>query len=64
MKLYHGIKEDVNKKNINDDHKMLLHMVLIYFIFGNSMNIFREWIRSNAEEHNMRPEKYAKIIYN
>lgn len=62
-KLFQSTIEDVNKKDIDDDHKILLHLVLTYHMFTHAINVFNDWIRIGAEEHHMKPDKYAKIIY-
>ena len=63
VKLYRSTIENVDKKDIDDDHKTLLHLVLTYHMFTNAINVFNEWIRVGAEEHDMKSDKYAKIIY-
>lgn len=63
VKLFRSTIKDVDKKDIDDDYKTLLHLVLTYHMFTHAINVFNEWIRVGSEEHHMKPDKYAKIIY-
>lgn len=63
IKLFRSIVEDINKKDIDDNYKVLFHLVLAFYIFDGAIKSFDEWIKTGAEEHQMIPDKYIKIIY-
>jgi hypothetical protein len=62
-KLFRSIIEDVKKKDLDDNYKILLHLVLSYYIFTTALKACDDWIKEAAAEHNMKPEKYIKIMF-
>lgn len=62
-KLVESLGEETNKKDMDDHYLVLYHMVLSYFTFKTAMTSYNKWIKEVAAEHNMKPDKYAKIIY-
>jgi len=62
-KLYKGIGENVVDRNLDDEYKVLLNMVLAYYLFSSGIKAYNEWIKKEAAEHNMKPEKYIKIMF-
>lgn len=63
IKLFKGVIEDVESKNLDDDYMILLHTVLTYYIFSNALRAYDDWIKEEAALHNMKHEKYIKIIF-
>ncbi len=63
VKLFEIITEEVNKKNLDGNYKSLFHLVMSYFIFIGAITAYDEWIKEAAAEHNLKPEKYIKIIF-
>jgi hypothetical protein len=64
LKLFRCIAEDVDKTDLDGNHKSLFHLVLTYFIFNGAIMAYDEGIKEAAAEHNMKPEKYIKIMFN
>ena len=63
VKLFEGVIEDVDNKNMDDNYKILLHLVVTYYIFNTANKSYDDWIKEEAAEHNMKPEKYIKVIF-
>lgn len=63
MTLLSNMKEDIEKKDLDDNYKILFHMLLSYFIFNDAIKVYNEWIKEDAAKHNMKPEKYIKTIF-
>ncbi len=63
IKLSKNLTDYVGNKELSDDYKILFHLVLAYYIFNSSLNAYDEWIKGEAAEHNMKTEKYIKIIF-
>lgn len=62
-KLFNGVIEEVDKKILDDNYKILLHLVVTYYIFKSANKTFKDWIKEEAAEHNMKPEKYIKVMF-
>lgn len=62
-KLLDSSMDDVEKKDMDDHYKVLLHLVMSYILFKTAVTSYDKWIKDVAAEHNMKPGKYAKIIY-
>lgn len=63
MKLFRSIAEDIDKKDLDGIYKSLFHLLLTYSIFNGAINAYSEWMEDAAAEHNMKSEKYIKIMF-
>ena len=63
MTLLNSMKTDVAEKDLDDNYKILFHVLLSYFIFGDAIKVYNEWLKEGAVKQNMKPEKYVKIMY-
>lgn len=63
VKLFRNMIESVENRNLDDDYKILLHLVLTYYLFTGGIKVYDEWIKKEAAESNMKPEKYIKVVF-
>lgn len=63
VKLFQNIGKYVVNKDLDDDHSILFHMMLTYYLFSTGLREFDDLIKQEAAEHNLKPEKYIKIMF-
>jgi len=63
VKLYKDMTEYVKNRNLDDEYKILLDLVMTYCLFSSGIKSYDEWIKEEAVEHNLKPEKCIKIIF-
>lgn len=63
LKYFRSISEDVDKKDLDGIYKSLFCLLLTYFIFNGAIMAYDEGIKEEAAGHNMKPEKYIKIMF-
>lgn len=63
MILLGSMKTDVEQKDLDDNHKILFHLLLSYFIFNDAIKVYNEWVKEAATKHDMKPEKYVKTMF-
>jgi hypothetical protein len=62
-KLCDDMSKYVENRNMNDEYKILLDLVMTYYLFSTGLMSYNDWIKKEAAEHNLKPEKYIKVIF-
>lgn len=62
-KLFGNISDYVGNKDLDDNYKILFHLLLTYYMFNTGIKSYDDWIKEEAAEHNLKPEKYIKIMF-
>ncbi len=64
IKLHRNTKEDIDLQDVDNDYKILIHLVVMYFLFNGAIDAFNDWVRIGAEDNHITTEKYIKDTYN
>lgn len=63
-KLFRNTTEDIDKTDLDDNYRILFHILISYYMFIGAIKAYNDWMKEAATEHNMKPEKYIKIMFN